>query len=170
MVISREFISARLRNLNGYEDNGTYVSWARAKRDTYQHVHAHAHAHVHAHVHVHVHVREISPALSFHLARYACCVVCLWAPARVTRKQAPRSITHSRVSAGTREGSLSPHFFLPPEIFALIASASAFCFFICSFWAKDPSSSSSSSSFLPLAAAGSTLGQQMVRERWCSVR
>ena len=53
------------------------------------------------------------------------------------------------------------HFFLPPEIFALIASASAFCFFICSFWAKEPSSSSSSSSFLPLAATSSKPGQQV---------
>jgi hypothetical protein len=62
------------------------------------------------------------------------------------------------------------HFFLPPEIFALIASASAFCFFICSFWAKEPSSSSSSSSFLPLAATSSKPGQQAGSESGGAVR
>ena len=56
---------------------------------------------------------------------------------------------------------LLPHFFLPPEIFALIASASALFFFICSFWAIEPSSSSSSSSFLLLAAASGKLGENI---------
>ena len=67
--------------------------------------------------------------------------------------------------------SVPPHFFLPPAIFALIASASAFCFFICSFWAKEPSSSSLSSSFLPLAATGSKPGQMWFGEWWrCALK